>query len=71
MIKKYEEVFTIFDKLDDHEVLPPMDDFEAGAHCYTSFKYKLDQVGFGVAETGLKDFLNTVSLVLAFNKSIE
>lgn len=47
-------------------------DYKAGKSCDTSFKYLLkDEVSRGVARDGIKNFINSASLTLAFNPQIK
>jgi hypothetical protein len=45
MLKKYDSLFDIFDRLDNKEQCPDIENYESGINCDTSFTYPLDGQG--------------------------
>ena len=67
MIEKFEEIFKVFDRLDNPKDSPHLKKYKKGVNCDTSFKYKLDDAGIETMNLGIDNFKKTVSFVLAFN----
>lgn len=70
MVEKYDNIFKIFDRLDNFSECPLLENYTSGVNCDTSFKYKLDDQGREAAGDGMKDFEMCVALMLAFNPQV-
>ena len=71
MIESCNKTCEIFDKIDDFNMYPTLNDYEEGANLDTVFTYKLDDNGRLAAKQGLKVFTETASMMLIFNSKIE
>jgi hypothetical protein len=71
MIQKVDTAFSIFEKIDDNNLYPNLENHQPNLNCDTSFRYVLDQAGFQVAQTGIQDLQNAIAYALAFIPTIE
>lgn len=71
MIKNVEDAFSIFEKLDNDVLYPPLANYQQNQNCDTSFRYVLDNAGFEIAKVGIKDLQNAIAYALAFIPTIQ
>lgn len=71
MIKNVEDAFSIFEKLDNDVLYPPLANYQQNQNCDTSFRYALDNAGFEVAKVGIQDLQNAIAYALAFISTIQ
>ncbi len=71
MIQKVDDAFSIFEKIDDDSVYPPLTNYQQNQNCDTSFRYVLDNTGLQVAKAGIEDLQNAIAYALAFIPTIQ
>lgn len=71
MTQKVDDAASIFRKLDNDSVYPPIANYQQNQNCDTSFRYVLDNAGLKVAEAGIQDLQNAIAYALAFIPTIQ